>query len=164
MEEYNASIISICFTLLLGFTDDVLELRWSVKILLSAIATLPLLVGYYGPTNIIVPLPLRSWFGLSIQLGLLIACQFSSSQHHLGPLYHLYMLLISVFCTNSINIYAGINGLEVGQSIVIATSVALHNVLQLVDATTESSEHHFLSLLLMLPFIAVSLSLFAFNK
>lgn len=33
----------------------------------------------------------------------------------LNWLYYVYMLLLSVFCTNSINIYSGINGLEVGQ-------------------------------------------------
>ena len=40
--EYNAGACSICFVILLGFADDVLDLRWSVKILLSAVATLPL--------------------------------------------------------------------------------------------------------------------------
>jgi len=69
-----------------------------------------------------------------------------------------------VFCTNSINIYAGINGLEVGQSIIVAVSVAVHNIAQLIYATGESSEHHFLSLVVMLLFLAVSLALFGFNK
>jgi len=36
---------------------------------------------------------------------------------------------LAVFCTNAINIYAGINGLEVGQSIIIGCSIALHNVI-----------------------------------
>lgn len=33
------------------------------------------------------------------------------------------MGLLAVFCTNSINIHAGINGLEVGQTVVIASAV-----------------------------------------
>jgi UDP-N-acetylglucosamine--dolichyl-phosphate N-acetylglucosaminephosphotransferase len=33
----------------------------------------------------------------------------------LGVLYLVYMGALSVFCTNAINIYAGINGLEAGQ-------------------------------------------------
>ena len=37
-----------------------------------------------------------------------------SSRVNLGALYYLYMGMLAVFCTNSINIYAGINGLEVG--------------------------------------------------
>lgn len=41
----------------------------------------------------------------------------------LGWIYKLYMGLLAVFCTNSINIHAGINGLEVGQTVVIACAV-----------------------------------------
>lgn len=67
--SYNAALLSICFILLLGFIDDVLELRWSVKILLSFVGTLPLLVEYSGPTLIIVPKPLVSILGNSLPLG-----------------------------------------------------------------------------------------------
>ena len=41
----------------------------------------------------------------------------------LGFLYYIYMGMLAVFCTNAINILAGINGLEVGQSVVIAAAV-----------------------------------------
>ena len=37
--------------------------------------------------------------------------------------YYVYIVLLCIFCTNSINIYAGINGLEVGQE---GFSVASH--------------------------------------
>ena len=37
----------------------------------------------------------------------------------LGYFFHLYILLLIGFLANAINIYAGINGLEVGQSLVI---------------------------------------------
>ena len=37
--------------------------------------------------------------------------------------YYVYIVLLCNFCTNSINIYAGINGLEVGQ---VGFSVASH--------------------------------------
>lgn len=35
------------------------------------------------------------------------------------------------FCTNSINIHAGINGLEVGQTVVIASAVRTSIMIQL---------------------------------
>ena len=38
---------------------------------------------------------------------------------HLGALYYLYMGMLAVFCTNAINILAGINGLEVGRGEII---------------------------------------------
>lgn len=40
-------------------------------------------------------------------------------------MYKLYMGLLAVFCTNSINIHAGLNGLEVGQTVVIASAVSI---------------------------------------
>jgi len=39
--------------------------------------------------------------------------------------------MVAVFCTNAINILAGINGLEVGQSIVIASSILIFNFIEL---------------------------------
>ena len=41
-----------------------------------------------------------------------------------GRIYKLYMALLAVFCTNSINIHAGLNGLEIGQTVVIAAAVS----------------------------------------
>jgi len=145
LREYNAAITSVVFMLFLGFVDDVLDVRWREKIILSFLATLPLLVTYNGPTDIIVPKPLRSILGHDI---------------HLGYFYHFYMALISVFCTNSINIYAGINGLEVGQSIVIACAALLHNFIQLNGPNAQQS---YLSIFLLFPFLATSLALFCYN-
>lgn len=48
-----------------------------------------------------------------------------------GPLYYIYMGMLAVFCTNAINILAGINGLEAGQSAVIAASIIVFNVVEL---------------------------------
>ena len=42
-----------------------------------------------------------------------------------GRIYKLYMGLLAVFCTNSINIHAGLNGLEIGQTVVTAAAVSL---------------------------------------
>lgn len=95
---------------------------------------------------------------------------------NLGPIYYIYMSLLSTFCTNSINIYAGINGIEVSQALVIAVSIALNDLLYLplpftldfqsvrVGGTysagmawgsSELVERHLLSLYFMLPLIGV---------
>ena len=79
---------------------------------------MPLLVAYSGPTDIVVPFPLRQYIGLDIiHLGrrCLSMVAFDFRRIFIGYLYHFYMAMIAVFCTNSINIYAGVNGLEVGQ-------------------------------------------------
>ncbi len=53
----------------------------------------------------------------------------------IGILYYIYMSMVSVFCTNAINILAGVNGLEVGQSIVIAVSILIFNLIELQGLT-----------------------------
>lgn len=47
-----------------------------------------------------------------------------------GFLFYGYIIMLVIFCTNAINIVAGINGIEVGQSLVIAASVATFNLIQ----------------------------------
>lgn len=61
----------------------------------------------------------------------------------LGFLYRVYMGSLAVFCTNSINIYAGINGLEVGQSFIIGCFILLHNVIEIsLGLSEEIVTHH----------------------
>lgn len=134
--------------LLLGFADDVLDLRWRHKLLLPTIATLPLLMVYYvnfNSTLIIVPKPLRVWLGYSVDLWIF---------------YYVYMGMLAVFCTNAINILAGINGLEVGQSLIIAISIVIFNI---VELSGDLWKAHRFSLYFILPYIATSLALLKYN-
>lgn len=104
---------------MLGFLDDVFDIRWRHKLPIPIIASIPLLMVYYsesGNTHVVVPLPFRSIFGTLVNL---------------GPLYYVYMSLLSTFTTNSINILAGINGCEVSQALIIALSVILNDLLYL---------------------------------
>ena len=48
MADYNAAILSISLMTLLGFVDDVLELRWRYKLIIPCIATLPLVQAYWS--------------------------------------------------------------------------------------------------------------------
>ncbi|CAF1057447.1 unnamed protein product [Rotaria sordida] len=146
--EYLAALLSICCMVLLGFADDVLDLRWSIKLLLPLIASLPLLLVYfanYHSTTIILPKPVRPYLG---------------QQWNLGILYYIYMSMVAVFCTNAINILAGVNGLEVGQSIVIAISILIFNLVELQGICWEE---HLFSLYFMIPFIACTLPILIKN-
>ncbi|XP_075512804.1 uncharacterized protein LOC142548399 [Primulina tabacum] len=148
--EYNAALASICFMMLLGFVDDVLDVPWRVKLVLPSIAALPLLMAYAGHTTIVIPKPLVPYIGLEII--------------DLGWIYKLYMGLLAVFCTNSINIHAGINGLEVGQTVVIACAILIHNVMQIGMATDpEHKQAHAFSIYLGQPLLATSLALLSYN-
>jgi len=143
-----AALLSISCMLLLGFADDVLDLRWRHKLLLPSMASFPLLMVYYVTTNrteIIVPLILRPLLGTSI---------------HLGFLYYIYMGMLAVFCTNAINILAGINGLEVGQSVIIASSIVLFN---LGERYGPLGHRHDFSLYFLLPYLGTTLPLLLHN-
>lgn len=147
--EYLAALLSIGCMIFLGFADDVLDLKWRDKLFLPTIASLPLLMVYFATfnsTTIIVPHPVRALLGYSINLGVL---------------YYIYMGMLAVFCTNAINIYAGINGIEAGQSLVIAFSILLHN---LIEFNGPERDNHIFSMYLIIPFIACTIPLFIYNK
>ena len=75
-----------------------------------------MLIMYYidlGVTNIVVPLPLQPYLGQLVNLSW-------------G--YCVYMAAVAIFCPNT-NIYAGINGLEVAQSIAIAVLIMANDLL-----------------------------------
>ena len=147
--QYNASLLSISFMTFLGFADDVVDLKWRYKLFLPLIASFPLIFAYSGATNIIMPNFIFKFIGIkSIELGII---------------YKVYMCLLSIFCTNSINIYAGINGLEVGQSLIISLTIILYNLIEIIIHDGQVEENLF-SMSIMIPFFTCSLGLFMFNK
>ena len=72
------------------------------------------------------------------------------------------MALLAIFCTNAINIYAGVNGLEAGQALVIALAALAHNAIE-VGAGSSASAGHALSATLLMPLAAVTLALLRYN-
>ena len=50
-------------SILLGFVDDVLDLRWRHKLVVPTIATFPIIIAYSGVTTIVVPKPFRPLLG-----------------------------------------------------------------------------------------------------
>ncbi|CAI2352959.1 unnamed protein product [Caenorhabditis sp. 36 PRJEB53466] len=156
-----SGLISISTAILLGFADDMLDLRWRHKLLFPTLSSLPLLMVYYvsgNSTTVIVPSIVRHLLQPWILLPITINISF---------VYYIFMGMVIVFCTNAINILAGVNGLESGQSLVISASVSLFNVVQLVRLESENSTgfwHHIISLYFLLPFTACTAVLFYFNK
>lgn len=169
--DCNSALLSICFMLFLGFTDDVLDWPWRYKLMLPSIATLPLLCCYEGETSILVPKMFRSFlmqegkvtsFGKLVDIFVILDTNANGAILDLGLLYLIYMGMLGLFCTNAINIYAGINGLEVGQSYIMACSVLFHNLYEIRNETV-SSENHLFSAMIMLIFLGVSAALLRHN-
>jgi UDP-N-acetylglucosamine--dolichyl-phosphate N-acetylglucosaminephosphotransferase len=70
--KYLAALLSILAMILLGFADDVLNLKWRYKVILPTVAVFPVLMVYYvafGTTTVVVPLPLRPFLGRIVDLG-----------------------------------------------------------------------------------------------
>lgn len=107
----------------------------------------------FGVTNVVVPVQLESYLGQMVDL---------------GWLYYAYMAAIAIFCPNSINILAGINGIEVSQSLVISLLLLINDILSLYAARSGPDPHpatdpHLFSIYLLLPFTGVSLALWWHN-
>lgn len=152
---FLSGILSIQSMVMLGFADDLFDLRWRHKFFLPAISSIPLLIVYYlehGVTRIVLPSFLN--LGESVDL---------------HWFYYVYMASLAIFATNCINIYAGVNGLEVGQTIVVVSSVIINDLLYvfhdrfigpLQPATIRA---HTLSLFFAVPLLSCSVALIRFN-
>ncbi|WWC58101.1 uncharacterized protein I303_100636 [Kwoniella dejecticola CBS 10117] len=124
---YLSSLLSLLTATLLGFIDDLFDIRWRHKLPIPIVAAVPTLLVYYsvgGATSVVLPKAVGSWFS-SIGLGGFMR----SNIVDLGPIYYLYLVLLPTFTTNSINILAGINGVEVLQALIISLSVLLNDLL-----------------------------------
>lgn len=190
MAIYLAALLSLLSATLLGFLDDVFDIRWRYKLPIPLVASIPLLLVYYaeqGNTSIVLPIPVRRIIGrniLNLGMHLLSSNGALLISHILGGFYYMYMSLLSTFCTNSINILAGINGIETGQTLVIASSVALNDLLYLplpfgfgfrslrvggiygagmAWGSKEMVDRHLMSLCFMLPLIGVCVALLFHN-
>lgn len=173
LANYSSALLSITFMVLLGFADDTLDLPWRYKLLLPTVAALPLLATYRGVRDILVPdifrpLIVRADGDLGLVgyivelLGATVDRAAEGAIIDLGYWYLLYMLLLAVFATNAINIYAGINGLEAGQSGVIGVAVLTANIYELAHGAGPSSPHLFSARIIM-PFIATTLGVLWHN-
>ena len=156
LASYLSAILSLQSVVLLGIGDDLFDIRWRHKFFIPAFASIPMLVVYFvdfGVTNVMVPVHLEKYLGSMVDL---------------GWLYYAYMGAIAIFCPNSINILAGINGIEVSQSLVISFLLIINDVLSLYllpnrHDTHPAADPHLFSIYLLLPFVGVSMALWWHN-
>lgn len=127
----NSALFSVCFMIFLGFVDDTVDLKWRFKLILPTIASLPLLVAYSGFTSVYIPAPFRQYImtpplesvgagageytlttlGSVLNVIFTVDSEAKGAIIDLGAWFFIYMGMLAVFCTNAINILAGINGL-----------------------------------------------------
>ncbi|KAL2267447.1 hypothetical protein VTJ83DRAFT_4724 [Remersonia thermophila] len=166
LASYLSAMVSLHTVASLGLADDLFDIRWRHKFFIPAFAAIPLLVVYavdFGVTSVVVPRLLQPCLGPLLDL---------------GGLYYVYMAAVAIFGPNSINILAGINGIEVAQSVVIASLLALNDALYLLPPSAllprlaglagkpyphPATDSHLFSLSFLLPFLGVSLALLCHN-
>ncbi len=62
---FLAALLSLLSATLLGFLDDIFDIRWRYKLPIPLIASIPLLLAYYaegGGTYIVIPKQFRILF------------------------------------------------------------------------------------------------------
>lgn len=195
LSEFLSGLLSLQSITLLGLFDDLFDIRWRHKFFMPAIACVPLLIVYYvdfSVTSVVVPtfIQHKVWYGpqmLSILnwtirqgnhvVTYLTGLSFSTLVTDysvttsdpllldLGIFYYAYMASISIFSPNAINILAGINGLEVGQSVVLGVIFLVNDLcyLFLLSVSQAAYDLHLLSAIFVIPFIGVSLGLLKYN-
>ncbi|OJJ46752.1 hypothetical protein ASPZODRAFT_166960 [Penicilliopsis zonata CBS 506.65] len=154
LASYLSGLLSLQSIVILGIGDDLLDIRWRHKVLIPAFGAIPMLIVYFvdfGVTHVVVPVPLQRYLGSFVDL---------------GWLYYGYMAAVAIFCPNSINMLAGINGIEVAQSLVIAVLLIINDALYLAPMTPfphPAMDSHLFSIYFLLPFVGVSLALLCHN-
>ncbi|KAJ3140907.1 tunicamycin resistance protein [Physocladia obscura] len=141
--QYLAGLLTLFSMLFLGFVDDVVDIRWRVKIWMPLFACIPLLMVYmvtYNVTHMVVPVPLR------------------------GFLYYAYMAALCIFATNAINIIAGMNGVEGVQCLVIGSALLLNSLYQIFTTQYQTTkEAHSISVYFLMPFLGVTIGYLRHN-
>ncbi|RSM01682.1 hypothetical protein CEP52_008407 [Fusarium oligoseptatum] len=152
LASYLSAIISLQTIALLGIGDDLFDIRWRHKWWIPGLASIPLLVVYFvdfDVTSIVLPVQLQPYLGELFDL---------------GPFYYVYMACVAMFCPQSINMLAGINGIEVSQCVVVALLLVFNDCLYLFTPYPHpATDSHLFSLYFLLPWIGVSCALLCHN-
>lgn len=72
LASYLSAVVTLALTIMLGLFDDLFDIRWRHKVLIPAIAAVPMLIIYFvdfGVTQVVVPTPLRPYLGELVNLG-----------------------------------------------------------------------------------------------
>jgi len=128
------AVTSVILAAFVGAFDDLINLSIIKKIILIAIASIPLIITKAGESTIAVP-----FYG-QINLLFLYSLIFV-------PLYFLIV-------TNATNMLAGYNGLEAGMAIITLSSLSIIALI----------EHNAIILYIVLPFLGALIAFYLFNK
>ncbi len=139
-EEIIGTAATVLFSTFIGLIDDIYEIRWRIKALTPMLGGVPLAVMSLGRPTISTPFGLLdfAFFGL---FGLVF-------------FYAFVVPFIVTACANAVNMLAGLNGLEAGSTLIIASALT---VLSVREGKNEG-------LIILIPFIGALIAFLYFNK
>ncbi|KAJ3444764.1 udp-n-acetylglucosamine--dolichyl-phosphate n-acetylglucosaminephosphotransferase [Anaeramoeba flamelloides] len=150
MTEFNAGLMSICFTLLVGFMFDVLGLKFIIQMILVLSANIPLMLSYSGSTYVLAPKFIE------------VVLDTPHTAVDIGIFYKIFLLVFPLVCSLSIiTIPKKLYKSASAHSLIISAAVIfllLRKINPMGDP--DKQEFHILSIVLILPFVAVSLVVF----
>jgi len=138
--EVIGTAAAVLLTSFIGFVDDIFETRWRIKVLTPLLGGVPLAVMRLGRTTIMTPFGVLDFAALGL-IGLIM----------------FYAIIIPFAVTasaNAINMFAGLNGLEAGSSLIMA--------LALLFLAFRSDKP--IGFIILTPFIGALLAFLYFNR
>jgi UDP-N-acetylglucosamine--dolichyl-phosphate N-acetylglucosaminephosphotransferase len=135
---------TVLFSTFIGLVDDIYEIRWRIKALTPMLGGVPLAVMQLGRPSISTPFsaPFNELdFALFGVFGLVF-------------FYAFVVPFIVSACANAVNMLAGLNGLEAGSALIIASSLTILSILQ------EKTE----GLIILIPFLGALIAFLYYNK
>lgn len=107
------ALFSISSSAFLGLVDNIINLKWRYKLIIPLFTLLPVAMCYNGK-------------GIKL-LGFQVP----------AALVRVYLMTFAIFAQNAVNIYAGVNSLEVGQSLVAVVFLLFAVSVKNTDPTEE---------------------------
>lgn len=139
-EEIIGTAATVLFCAFIGLIDDVFDIRWRTKVLTPMLGGVPLAVLSLGRPTISTPFGVLD-FALLSTYGLLF-------------FYAIVVPFIVTACANAVNMLAGLNGLEAGSTLIIASALTL---LSLREGKNEG-------LIILVPFLGALLAFLYYNR
>jgi UDP-N-acetylglucosamine--dolichyl-phosphate N-acetylglucosaminephosphotransferase len=134
-----AGLVTILLIAIIGFLDDIFIVRRIWRLVLPAIAALPLVVVDSGTPEI----------------------HLLHHRIYLGPVYTYIMIPLGVIaCANFINILAGFNGLEAGSGLIASSSIFIAS---LILIAFEPGKYSVAAPVIMIAMIGSCLAFLVFN-
>ncbi len=139
-ERIIGTAATVLFSTFIGLIDDIYEIRWRIKALTPMLGGVPLTVMSLGRPTISTPFGVLDFALLGV-FGLVF-------------FYAFVVPFIVTACSNVVNMLAGLNGLEAGSMLIIASALTLLSILK---GKKEG-------LIILIPFLGTLIAFLYYNK